>query len=90
VNALVFLYREVFGKELGDFSGYRRAKARTNLPVWLTREEMGRLLDQLQPPWKLMAQVTYGGGLRLMELLRLRVKDVDLQQEIITIRGGKE
>jgi integron integrase len=89
LNALVFLYREVFGKELGDFSGYRRAKARTNLPVWLTREEMGRLLDELKPPWKLMAQVMYGGGLRLMELLRLRVKDVDLAQQIITVRGGK-
>lgn len=89
LNALVFLYREVFGKELGDFSDFRRAKARSHLPVWLTREEMQRLLKSLPGTWRLMAGVMYGGGLRLMELLRLRVKDVDLCQEIITIRGGK-
>jgi integron integrase len=89
LNALVFLYREVFGRELGDFSDFRRAKARSNMPVWLTREEMRRLLDSLRGTWKLMAGVMYGGGLRLMELLRLRVKDVDLSQEIITVRGGK-
>jgi integron integrase len=50
---------------------------------------MRRLLDSLRGTWKLMAGVMYGGGLRLMELLRLRVKDVDLIQEIITVRGGK-
>jgi len=89
LNALVFLFREVFGKELGDFSDYRRAKVRTHLPVWLTREELRQLFDQLLEPWKLMALLMYGGGLRLMEILRLRVKDLDLEQEIITVRGGK-
>ncbi|MBI4662378.1 MAG: integron integrase [Verrucomicrobia bacterium] len=73
----------------GDFSDYRRARARTHLPVWLTREELRLLFDQLQEPWRLMAQVAYGGGLRLMDLLRLRVKDVDLTQEIVTVRAGK-
>jgi integron integrase len=89
LNALVFLYREVFGKELGDFSDFRRAKLRPHAPVWLTAEEMLRLLECLDPQWRLMASVMFGGGLRLMELLRLRVKDIDLMQEIITIRGGK-
>jgi integron integrase len=89
LNALVFLYREVFGKELGDFSDYRRAKARPRAPVWLTQEEVTRLLAGLEGTWKLMAQIMFGGGLRLMELLRLRVKDVDLSQEIVTVRGGK-
>jgi integron integrase len=89
LNALVFLYREVFGKELGDFSDFRRAKVRPRAPVWLTSEEMARLLERLEGTWKLMAQIMFGGGLRLMELLRLRVKDVDLEQEIITVRGGK-
>jgi integron integrase len=89
LNALVFQYREVLGKELGDFSDFRRAQARTHMPVWLTPEEMRRLLERLPGRWRLMAGVMYGGGLRLMELLRLRVKDVDLGQEIITIRGGK-
>lgn len=89
LNALVFLFREVFEKELGDFSDFRRARVRPRLPVWLTREELKLLLDCLEPLWDLMARVMYGGGLCLMELLRLRVKDADLEQEIITVRGGK-
>ena len=89
LNALVFLYREVFGKTLGDFSDFRRAKVRVRLPVWLTREEINQVLSRLDGSWALMARVMYGGGLRLMELLRLRVKDVDLQEEIITVRAGK-
>jgi integron integrase len=89
LNALVFLYREVFQQELGDFADYRQAKARSNVPVWLTKEEIKQLFKCLRPNWCLMAKVMYGGGLRLMELLRLRVKDVDLIEEIITVRGGK-
>jgi integron integrase len=89
LNALVFLYREVFGKELGDFSEFRRARVRPHLPVWLTKEELKRLFERLDYETNLMAQVMYGSGLRLMELLRLRVKDLDLEQEILTVRGGK-
>jgi integron integrase len=89
LNALVFLFREVFEMELGDFSDYRRAKVRTHLPVWLTREELERFFNCLDDETRLMAQVMYGAGLRLMELLRLRVKDLDLEQEILTVRGGK-
>jgi integron integrase len=89
LNALVFLYREVFKQELGDFSDFRRARVRPHLPVWLSRAEMQKVFENLEERGRLMAQVMYGGGLRLMELLRLRVKDVDLEQEIITIRGGK-
>lgn len=89
LNALVFLYREVFEKDLGDFSEYRRARARTNLPVWLTREELQRFFECLDEQTRLMAEVMYGSGLRLMELLRLRVKDLGLEEEIVTVRGGK-
>ena len=89
LNAVVFLLREVFGRELGDFSDYRRARLRPHAPAWLTRTELQALLDQLEGRWALMTQVAFGGGLRLMELLRLRVKDVDLEQEIITVRAGK-
>jgi integrase len=78
-----------YRKELGDFSDYRRAKVRTHLPVWLTREEIQRFFACLEERTRLMAQVMYGSGLRLMELLRLRVKDLDLEQEILTVRGGK-
>jgi integron integrase len=91
LNAVVFLLREVFGQELGDFSDYRRARMRPHAPTWLTRGEMDLLLQSLEANgvWALMTRVAFGGGLRLMELLRLRVKDVDLEQEIITVRGGK-
>jgi len=89
LNAVVFLLREVFEKELGDFSDYRHAKMRTHAPSWLTAEEVTCLLKQLNPRWALLTCVAFGGGLRLMELLRLRVKDVDLEQAIITVRAGK-
>lgn len=89
LNAVVFLLREVLGKDPGDFSDYRRAKTRTHAPVWLTATEMQALLAQLPGQWGLMTRVAFGGGLRLMELLRLRVKDVDLEQEIVTVRAGK-
>jgi integron integrase len=89
LNAVVFLLREVFGKELGDFSDYRRGKVRPHMPTWLTLEEVRSLLSQLPGSWSLITCVAFGGGLRLMELLRLRVKDVDLEQEIITVLGGK-
>lgn len=89
LNAVVFLLREVYGKELGDFSDYRRARIRTHAPSWLTFNEVTALLEQLDEPWRLLTCVAFGAGLRLMELLRLRVKDVDLEQEIITVRAGK-
>jgi integron integrase len=89
LNAVVFLLREVFGQELGDFSDYRRARMRPHAPVWLTPSETQALLSELEARWALMTRVAVGGGLRLMELLRLRVKDVDLEQGIITVRAGK-
>ena len=76
LNAVVFLLREVFGKELGDFSDYRRGKVRPHLPTWLTLEEVRSLLSQLPGSWSLITCVAFGGGLRLMELLRLRVHPV--------------
>jgi hypothetical protein len=74
LNAVVFLMREVFGKELGDFSDYQRAKVRTHAPSWLTPSEMKGLLEQLDDRWALLTCVAFGSGLRLMELLRLRVR----------------
>jgi integrase len=69
-------------------SFFRRARARTNLPVWLTWDELQRFFACLDEEARLMAQVMYGSGLRLMELLRLRVKDMGLEQEIVTVRGA--
>jgi len=69
LNALVFLFREVLGKQLGDFSDFRRAKVRPHLPVWLTRDEIGRLFDQLQEPWRLMAQQGVSPGYWIIMLV---------------------
>ena len=89
LNALVFLLREVFGKELGDFSDFTRARKRLNIPVVLTREECQRLFAALDGTMQLMAELMYGSGLRLTELLGLRVKDVDLDRRQLVVRAGK-
>lgn len=89
LNALVFLLREVEGKELGDFGEFTRARRRLRMPVVLSREECARLFEAMEGVPKLMAELAYGSGLRLMELLRLRVKDVDLDRHQVVVRGGK-
>jgi integron integrase len=87
--AVVFLYREVLERDVAWLDGLVRAKRPRSLPVVLTRAEVGRLLRCLHgPPW-LVGMLLYGGGLRLMECLRLRVKDLDLEANRITVRRGK-
>jgi site-specific recombinase XerD len=76
LNALVFLYREVLDRDLGDFSDYRRARARTNMRTSMTRSECDRFLAEVEPSMKLLVGVLYGSGVRLMEGLRLRVHPV--------------
>ena len=85
----MFLLREVEGKELGDFGDFTRARRRLRMPVVLSREECARLFEAMEGVPKLMAELVYGSGLRLMELLRLRVKDVDLDRRQVVVRGGK-
>jgi integron integrase len=88
-SALLFLYREVLGRKLEDLENGVRAKRPTRLPVVLTREEVRAILAQLRgTPW-LMASLMYGAGLRLLECARLRIKDVDLERNEITVRDGK-
>ena len=87
--ALLFLYRDVLGVDLPWMENIRRAKRPERLPVVLTREEVRGLLEQLDGAAWLMASLLYGSGLRLMECLRLRVKDVDLPRCEITVRHGK-
>lgn len=89
LNAVVFLYRDVLREPLGDLGKWARAKRPKRLPTWLTHEEMLRLLEGLKPFTRLMAEVAYGSGLRLSELLALRVKDVDFDSCLISVRGGK-
>ena len=87
--ALVFLYREVLKKDIGDFEGLIRAKKTQKLPVVFTREEVKQILLQLNGANWLMGQLIYGAGLRVMECVRLRVKDVDFGYGQIVVRDGK-
>jgi integron integrase len=89
LNALVFLYRHVLDQPLGDIIGAVRAKRPERLPVILTRTEVRQLFANLDGPHWLPACLLYGSGLRLMECLRLRVKDLDFDHRAITVRCGK-
>lgn len=89
LNAILCLYRDVLNIALPWLEDVQRAKRSQHLPVVLTQEEVKRLLAQLEGTVWLMASVTYGGGLRLLECLRLRVKDVDFERAELTIRDGK-
>ncbi len=88
LNALVFFYRDVCGMEEVKLEVRLRKTARRE-PVVLTRKELMGLLDRLEGQYRLAAELQYGGGLRLSEVVRLRVKDVDLEREQITVRAGK-
>ena len=89
LSALLFLYRHVLQREIGDLGDMIRARKPKRLPVVLTRQEVKTLLDYLDGDKWLMASLMYVAGLRLMECLRLRVHDVDLAQRQITVRDGK-
>lgn len=87
--ALVFLYRHVLKKEIGDFDNMVRAKMPSTLPVVFTRDEVKDILLQLDGINWLMGQILYGSGLRVMECVRLRVKDIDFGYRQIVVRDGK-
>jgi integron integrase len=87
--ALLFLYREVLGSLMGGLEGVVRAQRPHRLPVVLTRDEVRCVLDRLAGPSRLVVMLLYGGGLRLMEALELRVKDLDLPRGEVTVRSGK-
>ena len=87
--ALLFLYRHVLKREVGDLGQVIRAKRPRRLPVVLTRDEVQAVLANLSGDKRVMAALMYGAGLRLMECLRLRVQDVDFARSEITVRDGK-
>ena len=87
--AILFLYREVLGRDLPWLDGLVRAKRPARLPVVLEREEVRALLSHLDGMPRLMATLLYGSGLRLLECCRLRVKDVDLARHQLLVRSGK-
>jgi integron integrase len=89
LSALLFLYREVLNQPFGDLNNVRRAKPSVRIPVVLTVEEVGRVLGALSGPHWLICCLQYGSGLRLMESLRLRVKDLDFAHRAVIVRDGK-
>jgi integron integrase len=89
LSAMLFLYRHVLGRQIGDLGGVIRARRPKRLPVVLTRAEVKAVLGNLRGDKWLMASLLYGAGLRLGECLRLRVQDVDLEAKQILVRDGK-
>ena len=89
LNAILFLYRNVLKIELAAPIHALRAKRAQHLPTVLSKTEVSRLLSEMQGLHQLMARLLYGCGLRLMECLRLRVKDIDFEQSQIVVREGK-
>jgi integron integrase len=89
LSALLFLYREVLCVELPFVDGIEHAKRPRRVPTVLTREEVRRVLERLSGSYNLMAGLLYGAGLRVMECVRLRVKDVDFGYRQIIVRDGK-
>ena len=87
--ALLFLYRHVLGTPLPWLDELVRAQVRQHLPVVLSRDEVAAVLAVMQGTPRLVASLLYGSGLRLLEALHLRIKDVDLTRGTITVRAGK-
>ena len=88
-SALLFLYREVLGAELPWLDGIEKAKASVRLPVVLPRDEVARVLARPDGVHRLIGALLYGTGLRIMEAMRLRVKDVEFSRREIVVRDGK-
>ena len=89
LSAILFLYRRVLKREVGELGDLVRAREPQHLPVVLTRDEVRRVLSHMQGAEWLMASLLYGSGLRLSECLRLRVQDVDLARGELRVRDGK-
>jgi len=89
LNALIFLYREILKIDLNEIGQYVRAKQIKKLPVVLSTSEMEQVFLHLYGVYGIMAGLLYGSGLRLMECVRLRVKDVDFKYKNIVVRDGK-
>lgn len=88
LNALVFLYRHIERRALGQLEAKRASKPK-RLPTVLSRDDVRALLRNMHGDYQLAASLLYGSGLRLMECLRLRIKDIDFERHTITVRQGK-
>jgi integron integrase len=89
LSALQFLFSKVLRRRAGNADGVHRAAAIRRVPTVLAREEVDRLIDLMEGTGRLMAELMYGAGLRVMECARLRIKDLDFANRYIVVRGGK-
>jgi integron integrase len=89
LSALLFLYRQVLRRPLGDLGALMRVRRSKRLPVVMTREEVAAVLRMMEGPTWLVASLLYGSGLRLVECLTLRVQHVDLRSRTLLVRDGK-
>src|SRR5438045_2109632 len=89
LSALLFLYERVLDRKLDFLNDVKRAKRPPKMPVVFTKTEARAVIGRLDGDYRLMAELLYGAGLRLMEMLRLRVKDVDFGYNQIIVRAGK-
>lgn len=89
LSALLFLFQEVLDRKLEFIDKFDRVKRPPKIPVVLTPAEIRRVLSHLEGDYRLMADLLYGAGLRLMECVRLRVKDIDFGYRQIVVRDGK-
>jgi integron integrase len=88
LNGLVFFFKDVCGREEVNLRVTMR-KTTPRIPVVLSMREVAKVLDRLEDRYRLLAEVQYGSGLRLSELMELRIKDVDMERRQLTVRGGK-
>lgn len=87
--SITFFWKHVLNVELGDFGNFEYAKRPKRLPVVLNKSEVSRLMEHMDGTSRIMANLLYGAGLRVMECVRLRVKDIDFERREITVRDGK-
>ena len=90
MNALVFLYKRVLNHAMEGRINAVRADKKINVPVVMTREEVATIISLLDGTAQLVAKLLYGSGLRIMEAVRIRVKDIDFQMKQLTVRSGKD
>jgi len=89
LNAILFMYKEVFDRKLNKIKGFKRSSKKTKIPTVLSKGEIKELFNNMSGNYKVMAGLMYGSGLRLMECARLRVKDIDFKYNQIIVRSGK-
>lgn len=89
LNAVVYLFKSVLKKDIGDFSDFQRARRGLRLPVVASRAEVKAVIERMSGRERFMAALLYGTGMRINELLSLRVQEVDYDQNRLVVRGGK-